>query len=247
MNIINCSQGSSEWFEARAGKVTASKVADAISFLKRGDKKGGETAARAAYKAQIVAETLSGAAILDGYLSSFMQHGTETEPFARAAYSVRNDVWVDEVGFIVHPTIERFGASPDGLIGKDGGLEIKAPKTATHIDYMLAGILPPEYEPQVMSNIDCAEREWWDFLSFDDRLPARHQQFKVRTYRDEARIAQIDEGVRLFLQEVDDLIGELQRLNPEIASAPPPDDYGDLGILDDDIRACDPHYQGANQ
>jgi YqaJ-like viral recombinase domain len=244
VKIISCSQGSQEWFEARAGRVTASNVADVLAFLKRGDKKGGETAARASYKAQIVAETLSGSAILDGYLSSFMQHGTEMEPFARAAYEVRNNVSVDTVGFIVHPTIDRFGASPDGLIGKDGGIEIKAPKTATHIDYMLAGILPPEYEPQVMSNIDCAEREWWDFLSFDDRLPSRHQQFKVRTYRDEARIAQIDEGVRLFLQEVDDLIGELQRLNPEIAALPA-EDYGDLGITGADILACDPHYQGA--
>jgi hypothetical protein len=237
MNIIPCSQGSADWFTARAGKVTASNVAAALAFLKRGDKKGGETAARAAYKAKIVAETLRGEPLMEGFVSSYMEYGTEMEPFARGDYEAFCDISVDQVGFVVHPKLERFGCSPDGLIGTDGGGEFKCPKTETHLEYMLAGIVPPEYEPQVMSCLACTEREWWDFMSFDDRLPYRHKRFIKRMYRDEKRIAEIEDGVRIFLQDVDDMIGQIEALNPEVEPiAEPVEDSGELGVTDADIN-----------
>jgi hypothetical protein len=237
MNVLSCDQGSAEWFYARSGKVTASQVIRAISFLKIGDKKGGETAARASLKVKIVAEILSGEPSIEGYVSPYMQYGTEMEPFARAAYEVKFDTMVDKVGFVLHPTIERAGGSPDGLIGDQGGIEIKCPKTETHLDYMIAGVLPPEYEPQVMFCLACTGRTWWDFASFDARLPARHQLFVVRVLRDEERIQEIEEGVRAFLFEVDEMIAQIEQINPEIPTKiRQEEDFGDLGITDADIN-----------
>lgn len=219
MNIIQCDQLSEAWFQARIAKITASDMPNVMAFLKRGDKKGGDTEARKAVKARMVSEILSGAADMDGYLSQCMKDGTEYEPKARTEYELRNGVVVQQVGFIVHPTINRSGASPDGLLAPAGGVELKCPKTKTHIGYMLAGVLPPEYEPQVMWNIACAEAEWWDFVSYGFDIPRRRfQLFQTRVYRDDKRIAEMEDGVRLILQEVDDIIGELERLYPELES-----------------------------
>ena len=240
MNVIECKQGTQEWFEARAGKVTASSVADAMAFLKRGDKQGAETAARANYKARIVHETLCGRPALEGYLSPWMEHGTEYEPFARAAYEAAHDVLVDTVGFVLHPTIERAGASPDGLVGDNGLLEIKCPKPETHLRYMLGGVLPAEYEPQVMFQLACTGRAWCDFVSFDPRMPLRHQIFTVRVQRDDTRIAQMEEAIVQFLAEVDEQIAALNAMNPpleaEIAGPQPAwDSLDTLGITDEEL------------
>ena len=230
---------------ARCGRVTASEVADALAFLKRGDKKGGDTEARKKYKARVVAEILTGEPDMDGYVTSFMSRGTDNEPYARAAYEVAQDVSVDTVGFILHPTIERAGASPDGIVGDRGGLEIKCPSSANHIKYLDEQILPEEYEPQVMFNLACSGQEWWDFVSYDDRLK-RHPLFIKRVYRDESRIAEIEQGVMTFLADVDNLIARLDSLYPldhvprpaqvfteqlrqSIAEDP------ELGITDDDL------------
>lgn len=215
--ILRIPQGSHEWFMARCGRVTASDVDKVMAFLKRGEKKGGDTEARAGYKATIVGEILTGEPNMDGYVTSFMSDGVENEPYARAAYEVSQDVSVDTVGFIIHPNIDRSGASPDGLVGNNGGVEVKCPKTKNHIAYMLAGELPEEYEPQVMFNIACAGREWWDFVSFDARLPLRHQLFIKRVYRNEHRIKEIEEGVMRFLDEVDATIAKLDRINPQVS------------------------------
>lgn len=234
MKIVTCSQGSAEWLVVRSGRVTASKVAAVLSFLKR----GGESAERAAYRVQLAAEILTGQSAGDGFVNTFMQWGTENEPYARAAYEVRHDVYVDTVGFVIHPSIERAGGSPDGLVGDDGMVELKCPKTSTHIEYMLAGMVPPEYEPQVMFGLACTERSWCDFSSFDSRLPLRHQLFTVRVYRDEARIKEINDGVEAFLGEVDALIAKLDSVNPtakQLHEAVEIDDG--LGITDDDIPA----------
>lgn len=215
MNIIDCTQGSAEWLEARKGRVTASRVADAISFLKRGEKQGQESAARAAYKAEIVAEILSGTCS-DHYVSPWMERGTALEPIARVAYEMRRDVMVEQVGFVVHPSIDRAGCSPDGIVPGVRGVEFKCPKIETHLDYMLAGVLPKEYEPQVMFNLACfPEMPEWDFISFCPELPERHRMFCVPVKRDERRIAEIEAGACMFLKEVDELIERLNTLNPE--------------------------------
>lgn len=128
-------QLSSEWFSARSAKVTASRIVDVLDFRKDGK----EGAKRAAYRAQLVAETLTGMPSLGGFLSPEMQRGNDFEEMARSDYELHSQCMVDQCGFIVHPTIERSGASPDGLIGKDGCLELKNPKTETHLRWLRAG------------------------------------------------------------------------------------------------------------
>lgn len=219
MNIIPCEQRSYEWFMARCGRVTGSEVSKTLSFLKRGEKKGAETEERAEYKASILAEIMTGEPDMEGFVSSYMKNGTAKEPLAIAEYESKNDVLVAPVGFVVHPTIERAGASPDGLVGDAGIVEVKCCQTKNHLRYRFAGQLPLEYEPQVMFELACTEREWCDFISFDDRLPRRHQLFIKRVFRDDKRIAEIEAGVRQFLSEVDEMIDNLEKLNQELTQA----------------------------
>ena len=223
MKIVPCIQGDSIWLQTRTGRITASEVADATAMLKRKGKDGREagdsSAVRETYKAALIAEIMTGRAC-ENFVSKWMIRGTELEGEARAEYEIRNDVMVDTVGFIIHGSIDRSGASPDGLIGINGGLEIKVPKIETHIKWMRAGVLPAEHEPQVMYNIDTAEREWWDFLSYCPEMPLHLQQFKVRAYRNDARIVELRSGVNQCLDEVDVMIEELNKLYPYIAPAP---------------------------
>lgn len=228
MKIIDVEQGSGAWHAARSGRVTASRLGDVLSFYVSGANKGKETATRAKYKAELVAETLSGM-VGDHYVSQWMERGTAQEPFARAAYEARYSVMVDTVGFVVHPAIERAGCSPDGLM-PHRGVEFKVPKIETHIGYIRDGILPKDYEPQVMWNLACCpEIPVWDFVSFCPELPPRHQLFCVPVERDNCRIAEMEAGVIQFLSEVDALIAELNARNPEIAEQPNavahPEDY----------------------
>ena len=197
-----------EWFEIRRGKATSSRVSDVMATLKS----GGEAASRRNYRAELVCEILTGVTP-EGYVSKEMQWGTDNEPFARAAFELAEDVSVESIGFATHPQIERFGASCDGLVGNDGVLELKCPNTATHLDYLLRGKAPVEYELQMLSEIACTEREWVQFASFDPRLPKDLQLFKApKFYRDEARIAEIEKMIEIFLSEVDAVIGQLQKL-----------------------------------
>jgi putative phage-type endonuclease len=146
-------QRTEEWFEQRAGKVTASRVSDVIAKTK-----SGYSASRANYLAQLVAERLTGKPA-ESYSNAAMEWGTVTEPYARAAYESKADVLVDEVGFVLHPSIEFSGASPDGLVGDVGLLEVKCPNTATHIDYLLGKVVPPKYKPQMAWQLACTKRE----------------------------------------------------------------------------------------
>ena len=204
--IVDVEQGSAEWIQLRCGLVTASRVADVMAKLKT---KNSEAACRANYKAEIVCETLTGRAA-DHFVSREMEWGSDNEPYARAAYELAFDVSVDTVGFATHPTIKRFGASPDGLVGKDGLVEFKCPTTATHIGYFLENKVPDEYKPQMLAEMACTGREWCDFISFDPRLPKRMQMFACRFFRDASEIADMEKQVELFLGEVDALISRLE-------------------------------------
>ena len=204
MRIFDCEQNSAEWFWARTGRITASRMCDLMATLKR----GGEAASRRDYRAQLVAERLTGKTE-DRYLSKEMQFGIEQEPFARTAYEIRTENMVDQAGFIFHPRLDFSGASPDGLIGQDGGLELKCPKTTTHLAYLAAGTVPKEYEHQLLWNMACAEREWWDFASFDPRLPEKLRLFIVRMPRDEARIGEIEQEVLTLNSEIQDVCAQL--------------------------------------
>lgn len=196
-------QGTTEWFAARAGKVTASRVADVIARTKTSP-----SASRLNYSAQLVAERLSG--IIDpGFTNTAMQHGTTMEPEARAAYCFRQDEDVTEIGFVDHPTIAMTGASPDGLVGDDGLVEIKCPNSATHIATLLSGDVPSKYLTQMYWQMACTGRQWCDFASYDPRLPQAMRLFVKRIPRDEARIADLEAEVTAFLSEVDATVASL--------------------------------------
>lgn len=206
--IIQCEQRTDEWAALRCGKVTASRVSDVLAEIKKG-----EAASRRNYRTELVIETLTGSPV-EQYVSPEMVWGTEQEPFARAAYELRCDVTVDTAGFVIHPEIPRFGASPDGFIGSDGLVEFKCPNTATHIGYLLGQTLPVEYASQMFSQLACTGREWCDFVSYDPRLPEHLQLFIRRLHRDGAIIQQIEAKVGEFLEEVDATVDKLSMPEP---------------------------------
>jgi len=206
--IEKVEQGTPEWFAARLGNVTASRVADVIAKTK-----SGYSASRENYMAQLICERMTNT-VAESFSSPAMQWGTETEPLARAAYESLADVLVDEVGYIAHPTIERAGASPDGLIGLFGLLEIKCPNTATHIDTLISEQVPTKYITQMQWQMSCTGRTWADFVSFDPRLPSGLQMFVKRVEFDAEYVAMLKEEVIKFLTELDAKISKLnERLN----------------------------------
>lgn len=199
-------QRSAEWFAARVGKATASKIADIVAKTKTG-----WGASRANYAAQLVAERLTGEPA-DSFSNAAMQWGTNMEPEAREAYSFRHDVDVVEVGFVDHPAIPMSGASPDGLVGTDGLVEIKCPNTATHIATLLGGTIPTKYETQMLWQMACTGRQWCDFASYDPRLPESMRLFVKRLHRDDEAIAELEADVAAFLAEVDATVASLRAL-----------------------------------
>ena len=207
MTIVSVPQGSPEWLEARAGKVTASRIADVLAKVKTG-----EAAGRRDYRAQMVAEILTGRPQESGFMNDAMRWGTEQEPYARAAYECQAGVLVDQVGMVLHPSIERGAASPDGLVDPDGLVEIKCPNTATHLDYLLDGTVPAKYQPQMLWQMACTGRDWCDFVSFDPRLPEDLQLFVARFQRDQARIDAMEAEVRAFLVEVEETVSRLRAI-----------------------------------
>lgn len=201
--MSNVIQGSPEWFAQRLGRVTASRLVDVLAKIKTG-----EAASRANYRSELVAERLTGKSE-EGFTSPAMKWGTDAEPLARAAYEAEFGVLVEEVGMIAHPSIEWAGASPDGLVGVDGLLEIKCPITKTHLATILSGDAPPQYIPQMMWQMSCTGRAWVDFVSFDPRLPADMQMFVKRVHRDDKLIESYEAEVIRFLSEVDDTLQKL--------------------------------------
>ena len=196
-------QGSPEWFMQRLGRVTASRLKDVIAKIKTG-----ESAARAGYRAELVAERLSGKAV-EGFCNAEMKWGTDCEPLARAAYEAETGILVVETGMVPHPSIAMTGASPDGLVGAEGLLEIKCPKTQNHIETILGGSVPSQYIPQMQWQMACTGRLWVDFVSFDPRLTTDYQIYTKRVERNEELIASYEAEVKKFLSEVDVTIQKL--------------------------------------
>lgn len=197
-------QGSAEWFEARRGFLGASAINDARSVIK-----SGEAASRRNLRAKIIAERLTGVCE-EGYTNAAMQWGIDNEPVARAMYETTIGQDVDQCGFILHPTLKMTGASPDGLIGNEGLIEIKCPNTATHIDYLLAGVVPAQYKNQMLWQMECTGRNWCDFVSYDPRMPENMQMFCIRFERDDEELDKIRDDVIKFLIEVNEVIEKLQ-------------------------------------
>lgn len=206
MITIDFPQGSPEWLASRAGRVTASRISDVMAKIK-----AGEAAARRDYKFEIVTEILTSQPTPSVFQNDAMKWGNEQEPFARAAYEVYAGVLVDQVGLVLHPAIERGAASPDGLVGQFSLVEIKCPKTSTHIGYMMDGGVPKQYQNQMLWQMACTERTSCDFVSFDPRLPEEMQLFVAPFQIDSARIEEIEAEVRQFLAEVDEIVASLKR------------------------------------
>lgn len=206
MQYQDIEQGSAAWMAIRAGKVTASRVADLIAKTKTG-----WGASRANYAAQLIAERLTGV-VAESYTNAAMQHGTATEPEARSAYEFMTDRAVEEVAFVDHPTIAMTGASPDGMIASDGLVEFKCPNTATHIETLLGGSVPGRYSTQMQWQMACTGRAWCDFVSYDPRMPGDMRLFIRRERRDIAQIASLERDVRDFLAEIDTKVGALLSL-----------------------------------
>jgi putative phage-type endonuclease len=207
-------QRSESWFAARAGKVTASRISDVLARTK-----SGWGAGRKNYAAQLVAERLTGT-VEPSYCNAAMQWGTDTEPHAREAYCQHMLCAVEEVAFVDHPTIAMAGASPDGLIGDDGLVEIKCPGTATHIETLLGGSIPDKYRLQMLFQMACTGRQYCDFVSFDPRLPETMRLFVQRLPRDDAEIAEVEREVAAFLAEIDETVAQLRaRYEQELEAA----------------------------
>ncbi len=206
-------QGSAEWFAARCGMVTASRVADVVAKTK-----SGPSASRATYMAQLIAERLTGT-VQESFTNAAMQWGTTTEPDARAAYEFYRNETVTEVGFVPHPAIDQSGASPDGLVGADGLLEIKCPNTATHLETLLGRMVPAKYVNQMQWQMACTGRAWCDFASYDPRLPEHMRMFVKRVPRDDKRIAELETDITAFLAEMADKLDELSSLYGEKEAA----------------------------
>lgn len=199
------------WKLERIGKVTGSRVADIVAKTK-----SGYSASRANYLGQLVAERLTGVSNESSFSSAAMDWGVHQEAKARAAYAFYRDVDVELSGFVPHPEIEMAGASPDGLIGSDGLVELKCPNTATHIDTLIGQTIPTKYQVQMLWQMACSGRSWCDFVSFDPRLPDTIAVVVLRLERDEARIKELEEEVKVFLFEVETTVRRLSR------PAPPP-------------------------
>ncbi len=206
-------QGSPEWRALRCGKVTASRVADVVAKTK-----SGYSASRANYLAQLIAERLTGSPA-ESYTNAAMQHGVDTEPEARAAYEFYQGVMVEQVAFVPHPKIDQAGASPDGLVGADGLVEIKCPNTATHLETLLGQAVPAKYADQMQFQMACTGRKWCDFVSYDPRMPEHMRLFIRRVARDDKRITDLETEIAGFLLEMAVKLSELNSIYGEKEAA----------------------------
>jgi putative phage-type endonuclease len=204
--VSDIEQGTDAWLRQRLGRVTASCVADVMAKTKTG-----WAATRLAYRSRLVIERLTGEP-LDTYLNDDMRRGIEMEPEARGAYEFYQGCTVQQVGFVPHPTIPMAGCSPDGLVGEDGLVEFKCPRSNTHLETLLGREIPGKYQLQMMFQMACTGRRWADFVSYDPRFPEEMRLFVKRIERDDARIKDICDHVECFLQEIDATVAELTKL-----------------------------------
>lgn len=200
-------QGTPEWFEQRRGKVTASRIADLMAKTK-----SGYSTSRQNYLMQLLCERLTGK-VEEGYKSAAMQRGNDLEAEARNWYQLETGESVEEVSFIDHPKINFAGASPDGLVGAEGLIEIKCPNTATHIETLRKKEPIDRYYKQMQWQMAVTGRKWCDFVSFDNRLPDNLAYFCKRILRDETVIQEIEQEVQAFLLELDVTIAELSAMH----------------------------------
>jgi predicted phage-related endonuclease len=209
VTILDCEQRSEEWYAARSGRLTGSVAGDMLAKIKTG-----EAAARRDLRVQLVCERLTGQPQEDGFQSKEMIRGIELEPVAFGAYEAETGIMVDRSGFIAADDL-MVGCSLDGHVGTfDGIVELKCPKSATHLRYLRGGCVPSDYLPQLRHNVWVTGAQWADFVSFDDRFPEGLQLFRVRMTRAQLLIPEYEAEAMKFLAEVDAeviAVGSLRR------------------------------------
>jgi len=208
-------QGSQAWLDCRVGKVTASRVGDVFTKPRKGSL---VSKVREGYLADLLAERLTGRPTVQNFGDDSEDGpaawGKKMEPLARAAYEERTGNKVDLVGFVDHPLVPMTGSSPDGVIGNEGGIEIKAPNTKTHLETVRKGIIPKAHLPQIRWNMACTGRIWWDFLSFDPRAE-EEQYFCRRLEADPDELRAMEMGVFAFVMELEARVAAYQWMEEE--------------------------------
>lgn len=205
-------QRTAQWFQARLGKVTASNVYNVLSKTAKGTPKSKYED----YKIKLMTERLTGE-ISQSYPTPAMQWGIEHEEEALKEYAFIYDTEVTRCGFIQHPTINMAGASPDGLIGENGLIEVKCPQSPNHLRFFIDDNIKPEYHAQMQFQMACTERQWCDFISYDPRFAGDSSYLRMkikRIYRDDKQIEQINQAVEAFLAEIEQ---EIQRISTKAA------------------------------
>lgn len=200
-------QRTDQWHQDRCGKFTASRFVDVLAR----DKKTGKEKLKAWHDCvwDVVTERVTGVQE-DGVDSYSMRWGREVEPFARSAYELETGLLVTESAFIQHPKFDFVGCSPDGLVESDGGLEMKSPKDSKiHLDRFVNGMNESEFMPQVQGCMWVTGRKWWDWVSYDPRMPEHLRLFKVRWVRDEEYIQKLEEAVLEAEARVQEIIERL--------------------------------------
>jgi putative phage-type endonuclease len=201
-------QGTTEWFNARLGKITASRLNAVMAKTK-----SGPAATRANYMMELICQKLSGQRE-ESYSNAAMERGVELEPIARGAYEAANGLFVEEIGLVNHPAIKGFAASPDGLVGDKGLIEIKCPNTATHVEFLKSGKIKRDYILQMHAQMLCTDRDWCDFVSYDDRLDGLEYKC-VRVDLDHNLAHEIMMEVNKFLTEMDAELQTILKLKEE--------------------------------
>lgn len=203
-------QRSLEWRMARVGHLTASKIADIVKM----NQNGNHSKRRSDYLDLIVAERLTGQP-QDWKEVRSLEDRAKLEPEARGWYSLMTGNDVEEVGFIKHPTIAMAGSSPDGLVRKTGGLEIKVLDAKNHIKLFsetTRNSILVDYLPQVHFNMACTGRKWWDWISYNKTMQdERMRMFLLTIKRDEELITKFESAALEFLAEVERKVAEIRK------------------------------------
>lgn len=204
---IEAIAGTPNWIAARRGCLTASRVRDALAVLKSG--KPSESRQKLAF--DLVAERVTGIAV-STFVTADMQWGIDQQAPATVAYEDATGHIVGPEAFVLHPSIDWFGATPDGTIGNDGLVEFKCPRSSTHIAYKLAGTVPDQYRPQMLAQLACTRRKWCDFVSFDPRIAGKARLFVVRFEPSADEIESLENEVQKFLAEVAAMVEQLENV-----------------------------------
>ncbi len=204
--VYDVLQGTPEWHQLRCGIYTASAAKAMLATVKNG-----EAASRRDLRTRLAVERLTNHIDADTFENEDILRGQRLEPVARRAYEALTGSLVDQVGFI-RLADAPVGFSPDGLIGDDGGLELKAPRSARHFGYLRGGGIPTEHRAQLLHSLYVSGRDWWDFASYDELMPNGLKLFVCRLQRDDAEIADYHAKVVAFLVEIDAEVAEVQKL-----------------------------------